>query len=71
MGFYVPFLNIRVNAAMTAQTLSLGRQPNLQLLFYYFDGTDFFLLHSNNKFKQKLLGPVYRKRIKYLIRIKF
>jgi hypothetical protein len=45
MGFYV-----------TSQTLSLGRQPNLQLLFYYFDGTEILvLLHPNNEFKQKLL----------------
>jgi hypothetical protein len=41
-GFpYVQFFNIRVNnCAGAAHTMSLGRQPNLQLLFYYFDGIE-------------------------------
>jgi hypothetical protein len=54
IGFYVQFLNIRVNA-FTAPTLSIGRQPNLQLLVYYFDGTEILVLLHPNKFKQKLL----------------
>jgi hypothetical protein len=49
-GFLCSVFEYPRQCIVTTQTLSLGRQPNLQLLFYYFDETEILrLLHPNTK----------------------